>query len=145
MRQESIKRCRRAACRMGLAGRLGRNGEQSGSQLPSLPSGLYLSLSIPRKLAEKSGCILNSGRKTPRYPGEEGVGAGGVCEAGVGAGGGEQEAQAFQRTGAEPQLQAVQEPGRGDAILALLGKVSLVCVGEKQPGRPSIGEGEFGK
>lgn len=29
---------------MGLAGRLGRNGEQSGTQLPSLPSCIYLSL-----------------------------------------------------------------------------------------------------
>lgn len=47
---------------MGLAGRLGRNGEQSGTQLPSLPS-VFISLSILRKLAEKSCCILSSGRK----------------------------------------------------------------------------------
>lgn len=63
---------------MGLAGRLGRNGEQSGTQLPSLPS-VFISLSILRKLAEKSCCILSSGRKKKgRYPGEEGVGARGA-------------------------------------------------------------------
>lgn len=44
MRQESIERYRGAACTMGLAESLGRNGEQSGTQLSSLPSCIYLSL-----------------------------------------------------------------------------------------------------
>lgn len=93
---------------MGLAGRLGRNGEQSGAQLPSLPSCIYLSLH-PEEAGGEIRLHTEQWQKNPKVSRGGGGGSpeGGGLGLGLGlGGGGEQEAQALQRRGAEPQLQA---------------------------------------
>lgn len=99
-----MRRCRGAACTMGLARRLGRNGEQSGTQIPSLPSCIYLSLH-PEEAGGEIRLHTEQWQKKMKVFRGGGGGSRGAGGARCGWGWGEQGAQAFQRTGAEPQLQ----------------------------------------
>lgn len=123
MRQESIQRCRGAACTMGLAGRLGEEWRAEQYELPSLPSCIYLSLHPEEAGGEIRLHTEQWQKKTEGIQGKEVVGGGGRGGAaspgwgwGWGAGAG---AQAFQRTGLSLSCRLV---GEGVAVFALLGK-----------------------
>lgn len=135
-----MRRCRGAACTMGLARRLGRNGEQSGTHIPSLPSCIYLSLH-PEEAGGEISLHTEQWQKKMKVfrgggGGSRGVGGG---RAAAGAGG-SRERRHFS---AQARSLSCRLAGGGFAIPALPGKVSFF--GEIAARETVLCKGEFGK